>query len=189
MTVAFITLSASLIGTAVSVLRHTRTVAGRLGLVLIGVGALGLLIAAAFTTDPITTPADAHSRSGQLHILGASLDFSPIGMLLVSWSLSRTRRWRSVRPKLMITAGLAAALMVAFAAALPHDGQFGPGVWAGFIGRLLLLSYLGWVATVGWAVLRPTRRSTREAAPGTSQPGSATEPSHLVNSIAKQNHT
>lgn len=120
MTVAFITLSASLIGTAVSVLRHTRTVAGRLGLVLIGVGALGLLIAAAFTTDPITTPADAHSRSGQLHILGASLDFSPIGMLLVRWSLSRTRRWRSVRPKLMITAGVAAALMVAFAAALPR---------------------------------------------------------------------
>ena len=34
-------------------------------------------------------------------------------------------------------------LMIGFTAALPRDSHFGPGVYTGLIGRLLLLSYLG----------------------------------------------
>jgi hypothetical protein len=33
--------------------------------------------------------------------------------------------------------------MIGFTAALPRDSHFGPGVYTGLIGRLLLLSYLG----------------------------------------------
>jgi hypothetical protein len=33
-------------------------------------------------------------------------------------------------------------------------GQFGPGVYAGLLGRLMLLSYLGWILTVTAAVRR-----------------------------------
>jgi len=57
---------------------------------------------------------------------------------------------------LLVTAAVPVVLTLAFAAALPHDGQYGPGAYAGLIGRLLLLSYLGWVLTVSRLVLRPS---------------------------------
>lgn len=63
-------------------------------------------------------------------------------MLLAGWSLSRTSRKRPARRRFVISSRLAVALMIAFTTALPHDGQFAPGVWAGLVGRLLLLSSL-----------------------------------------------
>lgn len=154
MSFAFAALAVSLLGTALTVVRHVRTVLGYLGLAIITVGAIGLLIAAAFVTDPITTPAEAYTSSGQLHVLGASLDYSPVGMLLTGWALSRTPGWRPHRRALMITAALAVVITVGFVAALPQDGQFGPGVYAGLIGRLLLTSYVGWIGVVGVNLLR-----------------------------------
>ena len=154
MSVAFSALAVSLLGTVVAVARHVRTVAGYLGLVIIAIAVAGLLIAAVFVTDPITTAPDAYSVSGRLHVLGASLDWSPIGMVLSGWALSRTAGWRRHRRVLLLTAALPVALTLAFTAALPHDGHYGPGVYAGLIGRLMLVSYLGWIVTVSRLVLR-----------------------------------
>ena len=154
MTCAFISLATSLLAAVVATCRHVHTVAGRIGLVILLVAAVGLLIAAGFETDPINTAADAYTQAGRVHLLGASLDYSPIGMLLTGWALSRTPRWRSLRRPLMITAGISLALMVGFTATLPHDGQFGPGSYTGLVGRFLLLSYLGWIVVVGRAVRR-----------------------------------
>jgi hypothetical protein len=36
---------------------------------------------------------------------------------------------------------------------LPYDGKIGPGVLAGLFGRLLLVSYLGWLITVGLSAI------------------------------------
>ena len=154
MTCAFISLATSLLAAVVATWRHVHTVAGRIGLVILLVAAVGLLIAAGFETDPINTAADAYTHAGRVHLLGASLDYSPIGMQLTGWALSRTPRWRSLRRPLMITAGISLALMVGFTATLPHDGQFGPGSYTGLLGRFLLLSYLGWIVVVGRAVRR-----------------------------------
>ena len=154
MTCAFISLATSLLGAVVATWRHVRTVVGRIGLVIIVVAAAGLLLAAGFETDPINTTVDAYTQAGRVHLLGASLDYSPIGMLLTGWALSRTPRWRSLRRPLMITAGISFALMVGFTATLPRDGQFGPDTYTGLMGRFLLLSYLGWIVVVGRAVRR-----------------------------------
>ena len=154
MTVAFISLATSLFGAVVATWRHVRTVAGRIGLVILVVAAAGLLIAAGFQTDPINTAAEAYTQAGRVHLLGASLDYSPIGMLLTGWALSRTQRWRLLRRPLMITAGISLALMVGFTATLSHDRQFGPDTYTGLLGRFLLLSYLGWIVVVGRAVRR-----------------------------------
>ena len=40
-------------------------------------------------------------------------------------------------------------LTVALVAFLPADSTFGPGVNVGLVGRLLLVSYLGWIVPVG----------------------------------------
>ena len=163
MSVAFGALAVSLLGTVVAIARHIRTVAGYIGLVMIAIAAAGLLIAAVFVTDPITTAPDAYSASGRMHVLGASLDWSPIGMVLAGWALSRTTRWRRHRRVLLVTAAVPVVLTLAFAAALPHDGHYGPGVYAGLIGRLLLLSYLGWILTVSRLVLRPSHSQAEPA--------------------------
>jgi Protein of unknown function (DUF998) len=153
MTLAFLALAAALISTALSIVRHVQTVLGRLGLAVIALAASGFLLAATFRTDPMTTAPDAYTTSMQLHVLGASLDYSPIGMLLAGWGLSRTNGWRHLPRRLLLIAGLPFLLMISLIVALPRDGHFGPGVYAGLIARFLLLSYLVWTTTIAGAVL------------------------------------
>jgi hypothetical protein len=157
MTLAFISLAISLLAAAISVVRHIRTILGFTGPVILAVAAAGFLLAAAFETDPITTATDGYTLSGRMHVFGASLDYSPVGMLLTGWALSRTNGWQHLRRPLVITASIAFLLMIGFTAALPPDGHFGPGVYSGLIGRFLLLSYLGWITAVSLAVLRHQR--------------------------------
>lgn len=155
MTLAFLALAVTLLGAAVSILRHVHTIPGRLGLAVLAVAATGFVIAATFPTDPMTTPAAAYTASMRLHLLGASLDYSPIGMLLAGLGLPRTRGWRHLRTRLLLAAGVSVLLMIGFTACLPLDGRFGPGVYAGLVGRLLLLSYLAWTTLTATALLHP----------------------------------
>jgi len=158
MRVAFGALAISLLGAVISLARHVSTVLGTIGLAIIAIAVVGLLIAAVFVTDPITTAPDAYTVSGRMHVVGASLDWSPIGMLLAGWALSRNANGRRHRRALILTAGLTLVLTAAFTAALPHNGQYGPGVYAGLNGRFLLLSYLGWIVTVSRHILSPGGR-------------------------------
>ena len=110
---------------------------------------MGILIAAIFATDPATTSREAATFSGRMHVLGASLDYTPVAALLLSFSLARNKAWRPIRQRLFITVGVTLVAVTAFMFALPYDGKIGPGVLAGLFGRLLLVSYLGWLITVG----------------------------------------
>lgn len=159
MRLAFCLLATSLLGTGVAVFPHVRTPSGYLGLGVLGVGAIGLVIAAIFTTDPIATSSEAATSSGRLHVLGASLDYTPVAALLLSVALARTPAWRPIGKRLFLTAGITLVAMVAFILLLPRDGQFGPGVLVGLCGRVLLVSYLGWIATVGRHTLRLHKRA------------------------------
>jgi hypothetical protein len=44
--------------------------------------------------------------------------------------------------------GVTLVALTAFMFTLPSDGKIGPGVLAGLFGRLLLVSYLGWLISV-----------------------------------------
>lgn len=149
MRLAFLLLAASLLSTGVAVFPHVRT----------PLGYLGLVMAAIFTTDPIATSQEAATVSGRLHVLGASLDYTPVAALLLSIALARTPAWQPIRARLFCAAGIALIAMVAFVLLLPRDGQFGPGVLADLCGRFLLLSYLGWIATVGCHTLALRKRA------------------------------
>lgn len=127
-----------------------------MGVLVLGV--VGLIIAAIFRTDPISTGPEAMPASGKMHVLGASLDYSPVAFLLLSFSLARTQAWWPVRKWLFMTAGITLVVTVAFILMIPHDGVFGPGVLAGLAGRFLVLSYLGWVATVALHTFRLGRQ-------------------------------
>jgi hypothetical protein len=126
----------------------------RTGLAGLGVAAFGLLIAAVFSTDPATTAAADQTWHGRLHILGASLDYTPVAALLVSFGLARHPAWRPVRARLFATAGLTLLALAAFMATLPYDGVVGPDSRAGLFGRILLVSYVGWLSAVALHVRR-----------------------------------
>src|SRR5918998_161907 len=66
MTAAFVALAVSLLAGVVTVARSVRTWPGRVGLALLVVAAVGILLAAAFPTDPIAVPVAAQTTAGRL---------------------------------------------------------------------------------------------------------------------------
>ncbi len=132
---------------------------GYLGLAILGLAAIGILIAAIFTTDPMTTPPAAMTLSGNMHVFGASLDYTPVAALVLSFVLARQPAWRPIRRWLFLTTGVMLLVMMAFILMLPHNGKFGPGVLAGLFGRFLVVSYLGWLLTVGFHILKLRHRA------------------------------
>ena len=154
MGLAFLALATSLASAGVAIFSQIRTVVGYIGLALLGLSAVGILIAAIFTTDPISTSREAATFSGNMHVLGATLDWTPVAALLLSFGLARNQAWRPIRKSLFITAGITLVAMVVFILFLPTDGKFGPGVYAGLFGRFLVVSYLGWLVTVGLQALK-----------------------------------
>ncbi len=153
MPLAFISIAISLASGGVAVFSRVRNVVGIIGLFILLLAAVGLIIAALFKTDPIFTPHDELTSNGQMHVLGASLDYSPLAFLLLSFSLARHGNWSSVKTWLFLTAILSIALTVGFIITIPMDGVFGPGVYSGLVGRFLMLSYLGWLGTISFHIL------------------------------------
>ncbi len=153
MSLAFVAIAVSLASAGVAIFSRVRNVVGIIGLVIMLLGTIGLIIAAVFKTDPIFTPQDEMTSSGQMHVLGASLDYSPLGFLLLSFSLARYADWTAVKKWLFLTAALSIVLTVGFIFTIPMDGVFGPGVYSGLVGRFLMLSYLGWLGTVSFHIL------------------------------------
>lgn len=166
MHLAFFLLATSLASAGVVLFSSVRSMVskisrlvGYIGLAILGLAAIGILIAAIFTTDPMTTPPAAMTLSGNMHVFGASLDYTPVAALVLSFVLARQPAWRPIRRWLFLTAGVMLLAMVAFMLMLPHDGKFGPGVLAGLFGRFLLVSYLGWLLTIGFHILKLYRRA------------------------------
>ena len=152
MPLAFISIAISLASSGVAIFSKVRNVVGYIGLFIILLAVIGLLIAAFFKTDPIFTPQNELTSSGQMHVLGASLDYSPLAFLLLSFSLARHADWSSVKKWLFLSAVLSLALTIRFIATIPADAVFGPGVYSGLVGRFLMLSYFGWLGTVSFHI-------------------------------------
>ncbi|WP_053374381.1 DUF998 domain-containing protein [Paenibacillus sp. FJAT-27812] len=154
MHLAFVLLAASLLSAGVVVFSQVRTVVGYIGLAILGLSSSGLLIAAIFVTDPISNSPDAATFSGKMHAIGATLDYTPVAALLLSFALARNEAWRPIRGRLFVTSTIMLVVMALFILQLPQDGQFTPDVLAGLFGRFLIVSYLGWLFIVGIHALK-----------------------------------
>jgi hypothetical protein len=146
----------------VAIFSQVRTVAGYIGLVCLGVAAIGILIAAIFTTDPATTRGEAATFSGRMHVLGASLDYTPLPRSCLVSAWLATKPGRPTRRRLFITVGVTLVALTAFMFTLPYDGKIGPGVMAGLFGRLLLVSYLGRLITVGLCAINRFKQTAAQ---------------------------
>jgi Protein of unknown function (DUF998) len=170
MVLAFLSLALSYISLLVAIRSQLRTIAGRIGLALLLVSALGLTIAAIFTTDPITVSKEAVTTEGTLHNLGGTLGIAqPFAAGLVGWKLARNPAWSSARRPLVWATGLALVAFVASFVSLgvmvsQSGGKFGPDVLVGWPNRFEVVAYCVWLMAVARQAIRvrSQRRFTEE---------------------------
>jgi Protein of unknown function (DUF998) len=160
MVLAFLSLALGYVAFFVAIESQIRTIVGRIGLALLMVSALGLTIAAIFTTDPITVSKDAVTTEGSLHNLGGTLGIAmPFAAGLVGWNLARNPAWSSARQPLLWATGLAlVAFLVSFVSVgvmvSQSGGKFGPEVLVGWPNRIEIVAYSVWLMTVAWQAIR-----------------------------------
>jgi len=165
MTIAFLALGSSAISLFVAILSQVQDLLGKIGLAFLLVGATGPILAALFTTDPITTPMDEISTNGMIHSTGAALsDGILIAATLLTLSLTRKNpNWSVARKPLILMTILAWVGAVAFTASmvilLPrNEGQLGPDVLIGWQGRLVMVAYAAWLMTAAWCAIQVRSR-------------------------------
>lgn len=154
MHLAFGLLAIAQISVAITILPHIRSVSGYIGLVILGISAIGVIIAGIFVTDPISISPEDATFSGSMHSIGAMLDYTPIAALLISLSLCRLDAWRPMKRVLLTSSVIAIVAMLVFVLQIPQDGQFGPGVLAGLFGRFLILADVAWLVIVGFHAVK-----------------------------------
>jgi Protein of unknown function (DUF998) len=163
MALAFLSLAVSCVGLIVAIRSQTRTIGGKIGRAFLLIAAAGLIIAAIFTTDPITASRDELTTHGTLHGLGAALGIGfPIAAALIGWSLARNQAWSSARRSLLWAGGLAWIGFLVFTLSMvvmfPDDGTFGPDVLIGWPNRFMMLAYSAWLMVVAWRAVQLSRQ-------------------------------
>src|SRR5215207_8651074 len=164
MVLAFLSLALGYVSLFVAIRSQVRTVIGRIGLALLLISALGLTIAAIFTTDPITVSENAVTTEGTLHNLGGTLGIAmPFAAVLVGWDLARDPAWSSAKRLLMWATGLAlVAFLVSFVSlgvmVSWNGGEFGPDVLVGWPNRIETVAYSVWLMVVARQAIRVRSR-------------------------------
>jgi Protein of unknown function (DUF998) len=160
MVLAFLSLAFSYVSLFSALRSQLQTIAGRIGLALLLVSALGLTIAAIFTTDPITVSENAVTTEGTLHNFGGTLGIAmPFAAVLVGWKLARDPAWSSARRPLLWATGLALVAFLASFVSLgvmvsQSGGEFGPDVLVGWPNRIEIIAYSVWLMVVARQAIR-----------------------------------
>lgn len=162
MALCFAALAVSCAAQAAALRHYAAGRGARIGLGLLGLAAIGLLLAAAFPIDPLGTPPAQMSVSAQLHEVGSMLGIPSLAIaaVLLSRGLRRDPRWAAVRRALHGLAHLGWLSLVAMfvcLAVLMQQGADGIGGWIGWANRLLVVAYAGWLFTAASPLVRAGR--------------------------------
>lgn len=150
MSLAFAALAVTCISGAILFWKSIPGWAGRTGSVLLGLSSIGMILAAMFVTDPINTPMDQLTTSGTLHSVGGQLNLTSFAILFLTIGLTKNSRWKTVKKPLWITTVICILADIAFiGTAASSNGVFGPGVYTGMFGRIMMLSFVAWVIIAG----------------------------------------
>jgi len=133
----------------------------RVSVMLLAITGLGLIIAGVFPTDLIGQPSTAH---GAMHFVASILMFGTLNAVffVLVVPLRQDERWAGYARYSTITGVIAGGLCLAsVAAALPatfNNYQAGPlAAWTGLVQRVLFVVAFGWIAMVGFRLLRVSR--------------------------------
>lgn len=161
MMLAFFFLALSCAALFAAVRSQVGATGGKIGLGLLLIVAASLIAAGIFTADPITAKPDELTTHGNLHGLAAMVGIPglPIAAVLISRSLVRNQSWSSAGRSILWTAHLIWISVVAmfvylFVVVIPRPGGFGPDLSIGWLNRLVVLTYCGWLMTVAWRAIK-----------------------------------
>lgn len=160
MSLAFFAWAASLIALAAVLRPYGLTRASRVGRRLLFVVSGALIVAGLFDQDPVTARPDELTSHGTWHAVASMVGIPgiPIVALLISPSLvgrgPRRARQRALQVATHATWVSLATMAVYLASVLPDAGGFGPAVAAGWMNRLVVLTYWTWQGAVTWEVWR-----------------------------------
>lgn len=130
------------------------------GLAKVGIGlhvvvGLALVGAGAFDMDAITIKPEMATQEGKLHGLTAMIGVpgQVLAALALAWGL--TRSGQVFEGNAFVVLGLAIMTLVSLlsmfgylAYAVPAHGGFGPNVWAGWLNRLVVLTFVLWIGVM-----------------------------------------
>lgn len=131
---------------------------GRTGLALLGVNAVGLIMAGAFRTDPLTLSHDQATTTGMIHSFGGLLGMAmPFAVGAIAWWAIRRRPSNAWRTALLIAS---VAALIGFIYAFVtlgllisgSSGRFGPDVPVGWPNRVEVAGYWVWLLVAGLSV-------------------------------------
>lgn len=156
MHLAFWSLAVSAASLWLAVQSQIRTIGGYIGLFMLFVATIGFVLAAAFTTDPIT--ATTGTDAGRIHSTGALLASNVVGaMFFLSWSLARNKAWAKIRKTLWWVVGVAIATNLASfwmqGVMAQHKNVFGPEALIGLPNHLLIIGLAGCLAAMSWRIV------------------------------------
>lgn len=151
MRTAFILWAAACTALALALRPEVRTRGGMAGITVLLFVAPALVVAGLFAQDPVTAAPGEQTTAGGIHALASMVGIPgiPIAAVLISASLWRSNpRWRPHRAAIMTLAHatwISLLLMVLYLGwAVPRAGGFTPEVWAGWMNRLVVATYLAW---------------------------------------------
>jgi hypothetical protein len=165
MQLAFLALALANMATWWTIRTELSGVSGWIGSAMFLMGTLGVVLGAVFVTDPINSPLEVQTISGNLHNVGGALGLLGfVGTVILSWRLLRSETWRTVR----LTVGIATTLLVlgflvAFVSiatlAAKNNGVFSPDTPVGWPNRIGILAACLWLGIITTAAQRKTRPS------------------------------
>lgn len=152
MQIAFAAMALSFAALGYALRGETGSKLGLVGIGILYVSALGCGIAAIFSMDPITSQTAPPTLSGELHGVGSIMGIPtfPVAAILITYAVTRHPDWSSSRMRLRLVAhatwiSLVLMFILLSAWISANHGQFGPEVPIGWLNRLVVAVYLGWV--------------------------------------------
>jgi hypothetical protein len=156
MAVCFAAFGVASAGVSVALMPDVHSLVGSIGLGLLAVAAVGLVMAARFPMDPVSTPREQMSFTGRMHGVAFLLGVPCMvfAVLLVSLALVSQGSHRLL-PMMTTTAVVWLSLFVMIGIMLkvgpgkPPDPN-GPERFVGWPNRLLMVGYAVWLMLAAW---------------------------------------
>ncbi len=144
---------------AVAMVPHARSLGGRIGIALLLTAAVGLVMAARFPMDPVSTPRAQMSHSGRMHGVAFLLGVPSIvlSVLVLSFAL-RVQLYAgwllmTIAAVVWISLIVMIAIMLKVGPGKPPDPH-GPERFVGVPNRSLMVAYALWLIVAAWPAAR-----------------------------------
>jgi Protein of unknown function (DUF998) len=145
---------------AVAMVPDVRSLGGRIGMALLLTAAIGLVMAARFPMDPVSTPPAQMSHSGRMHgvafLLGVpSMVLAVLVLSLALGSQGSNAGWllMTVAAVIWISLIIMIGILLMVGPGKPPDPN-GPERFVGVPNRSLMVAYAVWLIVAAWPVAR-----------------------------------